>query len=164
LTLYLSRYRLASVQALDRGGRTDRLNRMNAGALRYHDLDVRRRELGIPYSALAELSGVSQPVVQRLLSGKLQAPRFPSVVAVARALGLLKLRILDDGSIKFESDVDAQSYRAQQARNKARKLVGMVQGTSGLEGQAVSKFDYESMVDRTYHELLAGTNHRLWSR
>jgi two-component system, response regulator PdtaR len=24
--------------------------------------------------------------------------------------------------------------------------------------------DYESMVDRTYHELLAGTNHRLWSR
>ena len=140
------------------------LSHMDKGLIRYQDLDARRRELGIPYSALAELSGVSQPVVQRLLSGKLQAPRFPSVMAVARALGLRELRILEDGSIKFESTVDAQSFRAEQARNKARKLVGMVQGTSGLEGQAVSKVDYESMVDRTYHELLAGTNHRLWSR
>jgi hypothetical protein len=130
----------------------------------YHDLDARRRELGIPYSALTELSGVSQPVVQRLLSGKLQAPRFLSVGAIARALGLRELRILEDGSIKFESDVDAASFRAQQARNKARKLVGMDQGTSGLEGQAVSKVDYESMVDRTYHKLLAGTTFRLWSR
>ena len=98
------------------------------------------------------------------MSGKLQAPRFPSVVAVARVLGLRELRILEDGSIKFETDVDAANYRAQKARNKARKLVGMVEGTSGLEGQAVSKVDYESMVDRTYHELLAGTNRRLWSR
>jgi transcriptional regulator with XRE-family HTH domain len=133
-------------------------------AAQFRDLDSRRRELGIPYSALAEMSGVSQPVIQRLLSGKLEAPRFPSVMAVARALGLYDLRILEDGSIKFDSRVDAQTYRAQQARQKAKKLVGMVQGTSGLEGQAVSQVDYESMIERTIHELLAGSNHRLWSR
>jgi transcriptional regulator with XRE-family HTH domain len=138
--------------------------RTTTAKAQFRDLDSRRRELGIPYSALAEMSGVSQPVIQRLLSGKLEAPRFPSVVAVARALGLHELQFLGDGSIKFHSKVDAQTYRAQQARKKARMLVGMVQGTSALEGQAVSQSDYESMVERTYHELLAGSNHRLWSR
>jgi transcriptional regulator with XRE-family HTH domain len=137
---------------------------MNRTKPLYHDLASRRRDLGIPYSALAELSGVSQPVVQRLLSGKLEAPRFPSVVAVARALGLCNLRILEDGTIRFDARVDAQTHRAQQAWRKARKLVGMVQGTSGLESQAVSQAEFESMVERTYHELLAGSNHRLWSR
>jgi len=129
----------------------------------YSDLDARRRELGIPYSALAELSRVSQPVVQRLLAGKLHAPRFQSVIAVAQALGLRGLRILDDGSIKFEAGLRAQELREQQARKKARKLVGMVQGTSALECQAVSGATYQAMVERTYHELLAGSNHRLWS-
>ena len=134
------------------------------GAAQFRDLDSRRRELGIPYSALAEMSGVWQPVIQRLLTGKLEAPRFPSVVAVARALGLYDLRILEDGSIRFDSKADAQSFRAQQARQKAKNLVGMVQGTSGLEGKGVSQVDYESMIERTYHKLLAGSNHRLWSR
>jgi transcriptional regulator with XRE-family HTH domain len=129
----------------------------------YHGLDSRRRELGMPYSALAERSGVSQPVIQRLLCGKLQAPRFHSVVAIAQALGLHGLRILEDGSIEFDSSLSAQDLRKQQARNKARRLVGMVQGTSALEGQAVGEAAYQAMVERTYHELLAGSNHRLWS-
>ena len=41
--------------------------------------------------------------------------------------------------------------------------MGMVQGTSALEGQAVTHADYQAMVESTYHELLAGSNHRLWS-
>jgi hypothetical protein len=32
---------------------------MDKGLIVYHDLDARPRDLGIPYSALAELSGVS---------------------------------------------------------------------------------------------------------
>jgi hypothetical protein len=129
----------------------------------YRDLDARRREVGIPYSALSELSGVSLPVVQRLLCGKLQAPRFQSVIAVAHALGLHGLRIQEDGSIKFEASLSAQDLREQQAWNKARRLVEMVQGTSALEGQAVGEASYKAMVERAYHELLAGSNHRLWS-
>ena len=39
----------------------------------------------------------------------------------------------------------------------------MVQATSALEGQAVGEQAYQAMVERTYHELLAGSNHRLWS-
>jgi hypothetical protein len=136
---------------------------MDPGKKPYRELDSRRRELGIPYSALSERSGVSQPVVQRLLTGKLHAPRFQSVIAVARALGLRGLEILQDGSIRFDPSASAHDFRQQQAWKKARKLVGMVQGTSALEGQAVNATDYQEMVDRTYHELLAGSNHRLWS-
>jgi transcriptional regulator with XRE-family HTH domain len=127
----------------------------------YCELESRRRELGITYRVISERSGVSQPVIQRLLSGKLQAPRFQSVIAVAQALGLRGLRIMEDDSIKFDPSLSAQDLREQQARKKARKLVGMVQSTSALEGQAVSEAAYQAMVERTYHELLAGSNHRL---
>jgi transcriptional regulator with XRE-family HTH domain len=129
----------------------------------FWELDSRRRELGISYSALSVRSGVSQPVVQRLLTGKVQAPRFPTVVAIAQSLGLAGLRILDDGSVKFDSASGANDLREQQARTKATRLVRMVQGTSALEGQAVSDEAYQAMVERTYHELLAGSDRRLWS-
>ena len=129
----------------------------------YDALDLRRRELGISYSALAELSGVSQPALQRLLTGKVESPGVTSVAAVARVLGMGAIRILDDGSIKFESAVTAQALRERQVRKKAKWLVGMVQGTSALEGQAVSDSEYQAMVEKTYHELLAGSRHRLWS-
>jgi transcriptional regulator with XRE-family HTH domain len=136
---------------------------MSAADMPFEVLAARRRELGIPFRALAESSGVSQPVVQRLLSGKLLAPRFPTVVAIARALGVRQLRIMDDGSVRFESVVDARRFREQQALRKAKKLVGMVQSTSALEGQAVSADDYRAMVERTVCELIDGSNHRLWS-
>jgi hypothetical protein len=125
--------------------------------------DRRRRDLGMPFRVLSERSGVSMPVVQRLLAGKISAPRFPSVVAVGKALGLDGVQFLDDGSISFGSKTDARVLRERQARTKARRLVGMVQGTSALEGQAVSAAASEEMVERTYHELLSGSNHRLWS-
>jgi transcriptional regulator with XRE-family HTH domain len=136
---------------------------MNALTTQFGALDLRRRELGISYSALADLSGVSQPALQRLLTGKVEAPALTSVAAVARVLGMGTIRILDDGSIKFDPAVSAQALRERQARKKAAWLVGMVQGTSALEGQAVSNAEYQAMVESTYHELLAGSNHRLWS-
>ena len=95
---------------------------MARATTQYYELDSRRRELGIPYIALSERSGVSLPVVQRLLGGKLHAPRFTSVIAVAQALGLNGLRILEDGSIKFDPSLPAQDFRQQQAWKKARKL------------------------------------------
>jgi transcriptional regulator with XRE-family HTH domain len=136
---------------------------MNAITTRYDELNTRRREAGISYSALAELSGVSQPALQRLLNGKVDAPGLTSVAAIARVLGIGAIRFLDDGSIRFDTTMSTQALREQQARRKAARLVGMVQGTSALEGQAVSQGDYQSMVEGMYHELLAGPNHRLWS-
>ena len=136
---------------------------MDANRRHYDSLDSRRRALGMPYSALAELSGVSQPALQRLLTGKVDGPSLTSVSAVARVLGMGAVQFMDDGSIKFDSTVSVQALRERQARKKAAWIVGMVQGTSALEGQAVSEADYQAMVEATYHELLAGSNHRLWS-
>jgi hypothetical protein len=39
----------------------------------------------------------------------------------------------------------------------------MVQGTSGLEAQAVDREALEQMIRRTTHELLAGPKRRLWA-
>jgi transcriptional regulator with XRE-family HTH domain len=130
---------------------------------RFSTLDSRRRELGISYSALAALSGVSQPALQRLLTGKVEAPALTSVEAVARVLGFGAVRFLEDGSIDFEPSSSAETLRRSQAWRKAGKLVGMVQGTTALEGQDVGEADHQAMVVRTYHELLAGSNQRLWS-
>jgi|ERR1017187_6259746 transcriptional regulator with XRE-family HTH domain len=136
---------------------------MNSVAPRFDELDLRRRELGLSYSILAELSGVSKPAIQRILTGKVPAPALTSVAAVAQALGMGGLRFLEDGSIKFDPSTNAQSLREQQAWKKARKLVGLVQDTSVLGSQAVNEADYQAMVERMYHQLLAGSSRRLWS-
>ncbi len=136
---------------------------MTVTRTQFDDLDARRQEAGISYAALAKLSGVSHPALQRLLTGKVEGPTLTSIAAVARVLGMGAVRFLDDGSVKFDPTISTQALRERQARKKAERLVGMVQGTSALEGQAVSEADMHGMAEDMYHKLLAGTNHRLWS-
>lgn len=124
------------------------------GILPLKDLDKRRRDLGLSYELLAQRSGVSRPTVQRILTGRQPAASVSNVVAIAEALGL---------GLRFESRVDPGRLRREQAERKARKLVALVQGTSGLEGQAVDRRTVESMVEQTTHELLAGPKRKLWS-
>ncbi len=59
--------------------------------------------------------------------------------------------------------VPAQEVLEQQARKKAERLVGMVQGTSALEAQAVSSRHIGQMIKKTIQELLAGSRRRLWA-
>ena len=117
-------------------------------------LDQRRRELGLTYDRLAERCRVSRPTVQRVLSGRHREASFANVVAIAEALGL---------AIRFDSKVDPRTLKREQAQRKAKRLVAMVQGTSGLEGQAVDDQAFEAMVEQTTHELLAGSKRKLWS-
>ncbi len=128
----------------------------------FRELDARRRKLGMPYRRLAQLSGVSQPAIQRLLSGRIASPSITSVTAVACALGVNNLRILEDGSFRFEPGQTVEQMREQQARRKAGSLVRMVQGTSALEGQAVSGPEYEELLESAFHKLLAGSRRKLW--
>ena len=51
----------------------------------------------------------------------------------------------------------------EQARKKAEQVARLVQGTSALESQAVDAKTYKRLVEKTYHELLAGSRRRLWS-
>ncbi len=135
---------------------------MSSVTQRFDDLDVRRRELGISYSILAQLSGVSKPAIQRLLTNKVDAPGLTNVTAVARVLGMAGIRFLADGSIQFDSSADAQTLREQQAWKKARKLVGMDQDARAFDAQTGNEADYHAMLERMYDELLAGSPRRLW--
>ena len=118
------------------------------------NLDDRRRELGLSYELLSRRCGVSRPTVQRILSGHHAAASFANIMATAESLGL---------GLRFDSTIDARDLKREQAVRKAKKLIALVQGTSGLEGQAVDKKTVDSMVEQTTHELLAGSKRRLWS-
>ena len=116
-------------------------------------LDQRRRELGMTYAILAKRSRVSVATVCRILSGSDPGASFANVQAVAEALGM---------AVSLTSASDPTEYRLQQAQQKARRLVGLVQGTSALEGQAVDAEAIEDMQNQTIHELLAGSPRKLW--
>ncbi len=135
---------------------------MNGVVRKFDELDLRRKELGISYSVLAELSGVSKPAIQRMLSGKVDSPALSSVAAVARALGMGGIRFKKNGAIKFDSIADAQTLRERQARRRALRLVGPIQETSAIPGTAAGETAYQIMVERKYHELLAGSRRGLW--
>ena len=79
---------------------------------------------------------------------------FANVAAIADALGV---------DIEFTNEVDSYELLHQQAVKKARELVGMVQGTSGLESQAVGQNQIETMVAQLVHQLMAGSRRKLWA-
>lgn len=117
-------------------------------------LDNRRRELGMSYAALAKRSGVSMATVVRILSGNHLEASFRNVAGIADALGV---------RINFAGTVAVRKLRHKRAQEKARKLVGLVQGTSGLEGQAVGNGVLAEMTRDATVELLAGSKRNLWS-
>lgn len=116
------------------------------------NLDRRRRQLGMSQSQLASRAGVSISTVRRVLANHRDA-RFESVARVARALGFC---------VDLMPEHDVREMRQNEARRKAERLVRMVQGSSGLEGQAVDDDAIDEMIARTVHELLASRK-RLWA-
>jgi transcriptional regulator with XRE-family HTH domain len=116
-------------------------------------LKSRRVSLGMSYSVVAARSGVSEPTVKRILGGQIAEASFANVVAVAQALG---------ASFGVEEAAPEELCR-QQARRKAEQVARLVQGTSALESQAVDAAAYSQLVDRSYHQLMAGSKRRLWS-
>jgi transcriptional regulator with XRE-family HTH domain len=105
--------------------------------------------------ALARKSGLSLRTVARILSGAHANASWANVTALADALGV---------AVELRAVADAEDLREQQARQKAEHLVRMVQGTSALEGQAVDAENLAQMKRRTVHELLAGSDRKLWAK
>lgn len=124
-----------------------------APSLSPHLLTQSRKALGMSTAALARRSGVSEPTVKRILAGHLAEASFANVAAIVQALGI---------SIKL-GEVDADEMCRRQARIKAEQVARLVQGTSALESQAVDRETYNRLVEKSYHELLAGPRRRLWS-
>lgn len=116
-------------------------------------LTSRRKALGMSFAALASRSGVSEPTVKRILAGQIADAAFANVAAITRALGI---------SIDLD-ETDVEELCRRQARMKAEQIARLVQGTSALESQAVDSETYNRLVEKSYHELLAGSRRRLWA-
>jgi lambda repressor-like predicted transcriptional regulator len=115
------------------------------------ELDTRRRDLGMSCKTLARRAGVGLATVQRALTrGHATAG---TLVKLATALGV---------SMHVAPLKTPTTMREEQARDKAQRLVALVQGTSALEAQAVDRKSFEAMLERTVVELLKGPNLRLW--
>lgn len=117
-------------------------------------LERRRRELGISRPVLAQRSGVSLPTVTRILTGDLNHTSVANVRTVAAALGV---------ELAVEATTDSHELREREALAKATKIVRLVQGSSGLEAQAVDPVAYQRMINQTTHELMAGSRRRIWA-
>ncbi|MDX1944317.1 MAG: helix-turn-helix domain-containing protein [Pirellulaceae bacterium] len=122
-------------------------------------LELRRRKLGVSRPVLAKLAGVSLRNLNRILRGEELNPRLATVHAIAQALGVC-VGVGEGAGITETRTADAM--RRDRATAKARRLAGMVQGTMGLEAQAVDQAAFDSLVERNIHQLLAGPNRRLW--
>ena len=117
------------------------------------EMEAQRRALGMSRTALARRSGVSLSTVKRILTEREPKASFDTVTQVARSLGM-------DVCVTPTASRDEMLLR--QARTKARQIVGLVQGSMALEGQAVQQSAIDEMIDQTARELLAGSRRRLW--
>ena len=123
-------------------------------------LERRRARLGISKTLTARLSGLSIATVNRLLS---QQDRRPSIASVSAVAGVLGLEVVLGERPRVREVVSAPALRERQARAKAKRLVGIVQGSMALEAEGVSTAVLDEMEEDTVHELLAGSARRLWS-
>jgi len=121
--------------------------------MEWEELNKRRLELGMSMSDLARLSKVSLPTVQRILNGKAPHASIANVLAIAAILG-----------VRFALQMNpAATICRERALEKARKLVGMVQATSALEGHSLGARSLDKMVAKTVCELLDAGKRSLWS-
>lgn len=106
---------------------------------------------GMTYPVLANRSGVPIATLKRIFADNSAKASLSNVLAIAEALGM---------SMSVSETVDV---RMNQALKKAHRVVGMVQGTSALESQGLDEEQIKRMIERTVHELLAGSNRKLWA-
>ncbi len=118
-------------------------------------LQQRRRQLGMSYAQLAARSGVSPATAKRMINGDIAAASLGHVVALAAAMGL---------SLVSREEESAEAMKERAAREQARRLVKMVQGTSALESQAVSDEEAERLARQSFHRLMVGSPRRIWAQ
>ena len=93
------------------------------------------------------------PTVNPIMSQQHRRPNFSHVVSIADALGI---------ELTPVAKAKSEELREMQAKKKARQLVGLVQGSSGLEGQALDQAELESLVERATEKLLRSKK-MLWA-
>ena len=124
-----------------------------------NQLEFRRHRLGMSKRAVAKRARVASATVDRILSGREASPRIANLAAIAAALGV---QVNLGANMTVTELQSAHEFRRAQALKKAARIVGLVQGTMGLESQAVEQNALNDMLEQTVSELLAGPPRRLW--
>ena len=145
-------YRIVDRKCRNRSANNGQRNVLNSVA-DFQKLDIRRRQLGMSRASLARRAKVSLPTIHRILTGKEAGPSVSTIEAIASALGM---------AVQIVETIDAEELRERQAKQRAARLVGMVQGTMGLESQTVDPKAIETLTKRNVNRLLAGSGRRLW--
>jgi len=104
---------------------------------------------------VAERAGLSLSTVQRALANGEIAPELETLDKIADALGV-KMRI------EIRNAINVSQMKAQQAKEKARRLAAITQGTSALEAMPIPSKTLAQMESRTAMQLLCGSPRRLW--
>lgn len=117
------------------------------------EMEAQRRALGMSRAALARRSGVSLSTVKRILNAEEPHASLETVALIARALGL---------DLALSCTASREEILQRQARAKACEIIGLVQGSMALEGQAVQESTLQELIEQTAQDLLAGSRRRLW--
>jgi transcriptional regulator with XRE-family HTH domain len=116
-------------------------------------LDERRRQLRMTIPQLTRRSGTSPATESRVLRGE-PTVALGYVCAVADALGM---------QVGLRQRVSVDSLLHEAARRKAKRAAALVQATSALEGQGLSRHQLDAMIERTTRELEAAGGKMLWA-
>lgn len=138
---------------------------MTRAALRVflRSLEERRKKLKMPLDILAARSGLSRATVCRILSGKHTSVSILNVAALADALGVtVELRPTEQGIGLEFTPTEVEDFVEKQAHYQAKRLVGMVQGTMGLEAQSLDAASASELVDKTRRKLANSSWKKLW--
>ena len=112
----------------------------------------RKKEIGITVNNLAQLSGIGVRTVHRLLSG--DDVKLSTVEKITETMGL---------DLAGNTIVPLDRLRKQRARQKARYLATLVQGTSTLEKQGLDPKGIDLVIKLFEDALLHGQyRNRLW--
>jgi len=117
-------------------------------------LIIQKKDLGMTNEVIAQRSGVSEPTVVRILSGKHPSAHFDHVLAISEVLGV---------RVGIERRKNPEHMKLAQAKKKAADIMKLVRGNSALEATETSHEAYRRMESKTVSELMAGPKRMLWA-
>ena len=85
-------------------------------------LNLQKRRLGISFATLSEKTGISEPTLKRIFSGKHTTSHMDHFLILTDTLGVdLSMRV-----------TDPEKLRRLQAEKKAKEIMELVRGNSAL--------------------------------
>ena len=118
------------------------------------ELDQRRRQLGLSYAWRSQNAAE--------FPRQLWFDSYRGAILKPVSKTLQPSPMPWDSPSRFALRPVRAKFAKRAMQKKARQLIGLVQGTSALEAQAVDAQELEDLTEQTTNVLLAGSPRRLW--